>query len=444
MDSSMGNEIVIGFIGEVEGYVPDMSRCLQTLQQDRTHRPSLTELHRITHTIKGAAAMVGLDDLSDIGEVLEKVMENLLDSSLDLDDEIITLLGDATGRIESYCAMQREGRPDDGHLLLQPIAKIEEKTLKNISDSNKSEGDSAENNPELLHFDREEEDLFRPEAEAFDQDEPAKLDKNINSDAIDDLFAEDESKSFEETGDTDSLFDEIFDEIPSASLQQKTPTKENGISFIETEQDSQELPESVPIDPELLECFQEETEEHLENIDRCLNSLEEHTTDLITLTPSSQETLHSLRRSVHTLKGAAAVIGIEQVAAWGHDFEDFLDWLHDEAQQLDPTTLAALRDGSDLLASLAETPGLAIAKEKQRITTQFEDIIKQFSSHPVGPDKQEAETKTSSFIAEEPDEADSFFDEFSSLPSETEEEDDLFASALAGLSEHPEKSDNLF
>uniref|UniRef100_UPI00405676C2 Hpt domain-containing protein n=1 Tax=Candidatus Electrothrix sp. TaxID=2170559 RepID=UPI00405676C2 len=210
-----------------------------------------------------------------------------------------------------------------------------------------------------------------------------------------------------------------------------------------TEADQNET-DSVAIDPELLECFREETEEHLENIDRCLNSLEEHTTDLITLTPSSQETLHSLRRSVHTLKGAAAVIGIEQVAAWGHDFEDFLDWLHDEAQQLDPTTLAALRDGSDLLASLAETPGLAIAKEKQRITTQFEDIIKQFSSHPVGPDKQEAETKTSSFIAEEPDEADSFFDEFSSLPSETEEEDDLFASALAGLSEHPEKSDNLF
>ncbi len=75
MDNSLSGEIVCGFLGEVEGYLPDMRRCLQALQQDSANRQSLAELHRISHTIKGAAAMVGLDDLSGIGELLENVMD---------------------------------------------------------------------------------------------------------------------------------------------------------------------------------------------------------------------------------------------------------------------------------------------------------------------------------------------------------------------------------
>lgn len=53
MSSSVGNDIVTGFLEEVEGYLPDMNRCLQVLQQDKADRSSLAELHRITHTIKG-------------------------------------------------------------------------------------------------------------------------------------------------------------------------------------------------------------------------------------------------------------------------------------------------------------------------------------------------------------------------------------------------------
>ncbi|MCI5151364.1 MAG: hypothetical protein D3916_18610, partial [Candidatus Electrothrix sp. MAN1_4] len=223
MKSNLGNEIVTGFIGEVEGYLPDMSRCIQTLQQDRTHRPSLAELHRITHTIKGAAAMVGLNDLSGIGEVLEKIMENLLASSLDLNDEIIILLGDATHRIDNYCTMQREGRPHDGHLFLQPIAELEEKILKQNIGSSKDNQRDEEDELFLQHTEEEEEDLFNT----------------------------------------------LAPEIPEQTQVEETPD---------------------PIDPELLQCFQEETEDHLENIDRCLNSLEAEITALTPLTPSTQKT----------------------------------------------------------------------------------------------------------------------------------------------------------
>ena len=195
-----------------------------------------------------------------------------------------------------------------------------------------------------------------------------------------------------EDADEDDLFfradDEEDDDLFGSSLVSDQAASAQDALFEtppETHQD--DTPAIDAIDPELLQCFCEETEEHLENIDSCLNSLSDQVTDSVQLSPSTQETLHSLRRSVHTLKGAAAVIGIDQVAAWGHDFEDFLDWLHDEARRLDPATVAALREGADLLASLADEPTFPAGQEKQRITAKFADITDAFSvDAPVGKD----------------------------------------------------------
>ncbi|CAK8710519.1 hypothetical protein GKODMF_00575 [Candidatus Electrothrix gigas] len=433
MTSSVGNEIITGFIEEVEGYLPDMSRCLQTLQQDRIHRPSLAELHRITHTIKGAAAMVGLDDLSAFGELLEKVMEDILGSSLEVDDEMLHLLQDATQHIDQYCVMQHEeqheeneGRTHDSRLFLQLIKTLEEKL--NSTEFAESAQSGARTNPENIFFDNVAEENVAGDTQASQE-----------SNSVDDLFADlDADFEPEPSGIEDSFCDpdieSIFDEIPPATSQ--TPL------FAETEDESESTAsQTALIDPELLECFREETEEHLENIDRCLDELTNQITNPVALTPPTQETLHSLRRSVHTLKGAAAVIGIEQIAAWGHDFEDFLDWLHDEAKRLDPATVAALRDGADLLASLADNPGVSIEKDKQRILAKFNDITKKMRptvSLSPGTGNTLADDVTApsaaSFLFEETDEekseeTDSFFDAFTAdttSATDTEEEDLFF------------------
>ena len=449
MKSCVGDEIITGFIEEVEGYLPDMSHCLQTLQQDRIHRPSLAELHRITHTIKGAAAMVGLDDLSAFGELLEKMMENILGSSLELDDEILHLLGEATQHIDQYCVMHHEGKSHDSHLFLQLIKTFEEKL--NSTEFAKSAQSSARTNPENIFFD--DVDVAEDNFAGDTQDS-----QEINS--VDDLFADLEP---EPSGPEDSFCDPDIENIFATS---QTPL------FAETEDESESIvgsevetaSQSELINPELLECFREETEEHLENIDRRLDKLANQITDLVALTPSTQKTLHSLRRSVHTLKGAAAVIGIEQIAAWGHDFEDFLDWLHDEAKRLDPATVAALRDGADLLASLADNPsvsGISIEQEKQRVVAKFNDIIKRIEPRSVPT------TSAASFLFEETDseesiasvlppaqdsvadffsatdeekseETDSFFDEFTAnttSATDTEEEDLFFQDFAEGEQE---------
>ncbi|RWX48944.1 Hpt domain-containing protein, partial [Candidatus Electrothrix marina] len=245
MNSSLGSEIVTGFIGEVEGYLPDMSRCLQTLQQDRSHRPSLAELHRITHTIKGAAAMVGLDDLSGIGEVLEKVMENVLGASLILDDETITLLGDATRRIDSYCMMQRAGRPDEGDLFRRTVAEIEGKLCKSTVESCDAEGSPESCNPETILFEESAEE------EAALETAPDALNNDLDSDegGADDLFAKEDIGASEDAG-TESIFDEIFSSVSST---EEDVEDELFLQDIEEEEDdlfgsvteSSEMPEEV-------------------------------------------------------------------------------------------------------------------------------------------------------------------------------------------------------
>ncbi|MCI5160596.1 MAG: hypothetical protein D3917_00930 [Candidatus Electrothrix sp. AX5] len=465
MNSSVGSEIVTGFIEEVEGYLPDMSRCLQTLQQDRAHRPSLAELHRITHTIKGAAAMVGLDDLSGIGEVLEKVMENILGASLALDDETITLLGNATQRIDSYCMMQRAGKPDEGQLFQKTIAEIEEKLCKSTVESCDVEGSSESCNPETILLEESEESI--EEEPSITEASPDALDNDLGlaegfaEEDTDDFFSDagslfDETSSpvspVEEAIDDDLLFQDVAEEeddlFGSAVMEPSEISEEvPGFGGIEqTGQTDQDNAGAEDIDPELLECFSEETEEHLENIDSCLNTLGRDITDSVELTPSTKETLHSLRRSVHTLKGAAAVIGIEQVAAWGHDFEDFLDWLHDEARRLDPPTIAALRDGADLLASLAEEPTSPTEQRKQRIIAQFEGITEAFSADSARTGRENAldlsKDRAADFFAqddsEDSEEAANLFDEIA-LPASSveEEEDDLFGPAVT---EHFDKT----
>ncbi|XOF34377.1 MAG: Hpt domain-containing protein [Candidatus Electrothrix sp. YB6] len=346
------SDIVDSFLEEVEGYLPDMRRCLQSLQQNRQHRQALAEFHRIAHTIKGAAAMVGLDDLSGIGELLEKVMENVLASALSLDDELLTLLEEATGHIERYCMAQREGDTDPG-LLPQ---EIEEEFRKKLGDLPSEPDENIleivlaagregaeqsflfEETEEAGHSDTETEDLFFPDEEGL----PVAAD--------DDLF----------------LSDEITEETTEETTED-TPEAGNDYAGEDTG--------ASAVDPELLQCFAEETDEELGNIDRFLHTLADAVSassdGKIALSGSNQENLHSVRRSVHTLKGAAAVIGIDPVAAWGHDFEDFLDWLHDEAQAVDAETVAAVQEGADLLAKLAEEPTCPVAEEKQRLTAWF-------------------------------------------------------------------------
>ncbi len=109
-------------------------------------------------------------------------------------------------------------------------------------------------------------------------------------------------------------------------------------------------------DDALHEIFREECDDHLLVINRSLNSLDERIVERVVLSADLREVIAAMRRSVHTLKGAAAMVGYEQLASCAHNLEDMLDWLYDQAGHIGPDDLRIAAAAIDLIELLARQP----------------------------------------------------------------------------------------
>src|SRR5262249_19622709 len=68
--------------------------------------------------------------------------------------------------------------------------------------------------------------------------------------------------------------------------------------------------EADAVSPELVEVFALEAEEHLRTMSSLLPVLEQQ--------PANKEVLQQIRRSAHTLKGAAAMVGFRNITQLAH------------------------------------------------------------------------------------------------------------------------------
>jgi chemosensory pili system protein ChpA (sensor histidine kinase/response regulator) len=87
---------------------------------------------------------------------------------------------------------------------------------------------------------------------------------------------------------------------------------------------AQHLPEDAEVPDEVLEFFIPEAEEHLQAVTECLLALEGN--------PNADD-IHRLFRSIHTVKGSAAQVGLHRLSAVAHRAEDLIGHLRDGALQ---------------------------------------------------------------------------------------------------------------
>ncbi len=136
-------------------------------------------------------------------------------------------------------------------------------------------------------------------------------------------------------------------------------------------------PESLPSDlpPELLESFYEEAEEHLQDMGRSLNTLESQITEPVIMSPAHKEIVRQIRRSVHTLKGASAVIGLPNISTFAHSAEDLLDWLYEKTEKITPDIVSVLTDSADLLERIVGQPQNPQTSRADALTAQYRKIM---------------------------------------------------------------------
>ena len=111
-----------------------------------------------------------------------------------------------------------------------------------------------------------------------------------------------------------------------------------------TSPESVELDDRSQLNEEMLEVFHEEAEDHLRLIYSAFAELEKN--------PARMSALQDVRRSAHTIKGAAGSVGLRLVSKLSHRMEDLLERLFTAQQPVPTSTLALLFDTADALQDL--------------------------------------------------------------------------------------------
>ena len=100
---------------------------------------------------------------------------------------------------------------------------------------------------------------------------------------------------------------------------------------------------------ELVEGFWLEAEDYLNTLGRILPNIDK--------APGQREQLQSVRRSVHTFKGAAGVVGFRPVSQLAHRMEDLLDELYEDSRPLTPQVQDLLLATFDAMDEFVRSKG---------------------------------------------------------------------------------------
>jgi chemosensory pili system protein ChpA (sensor histidine kinase/response regulator) len=273
MNRKIDTDILAGFLVEVTGYMPIIREGLLKFQANPSDTNLLEEPHRCVHTIKGAASMVGLSGLSHISYQVEEILQELLHGQIQ--PEPATFEGIEFGliAIETYLeGLESESFQEDT-LVQEAVAALRQMRGMPASDNPSSDGDL----------------IPSPQFNLFDtcDDLPALGEMDTVGDG--------EFPAPDFTG---------FPEMPNFDAPPAPPKK----PIVPTQND---------IAQELLEVFRLEAEDHLRAIAAILPNARKETI--------AKEQWLEVRRAAHTLKGAAAMVGFQDVTTLAHQMEDLLD-----------------------------------------------------------------------------------------------------------------------
>ncbi len=144
--------------------------------------------------------------------------------------------------------------------------------------------------------------------------------------------------------------------------------------------DLDELFPADPVPPELAEVFALEAQEQLQNIARL--------TTVVAGAPDDRESLQELRRSVHTVKGAAGIVGYRAASRLAHRMEDLLDRLYEGTEQVTPASTRLLAASSDALDDLITAPpekATALRDVLVRLLGDYDRLVGRAPAQPPAP-----------------------------------------------------------
>ncbi len=310
---SSSEELIRGYIEEVESYLPSLKENLQRLSEEPDQKDLLQEIYRMTHTIKGASGMVGIPGLSHIAFEMEDVCENCLNKNLPVSQEANAAMRRTVARFEAYCT-DYLGSGVPARTLLEETL-LDFRPVRGISEHTPLPRELLDSVPEI-------------EGGSFDADTWDESDFESDAERI--------------------------------APEEEIPASTEAADFA--------------IDSILMESFYDEAEDHLQEIGDAIDKLEERVSESGPVSDRDREILGRIRRSVHTLKGAAAVIGLSGISGFAHHYEDLLDRLYENEAEISPSTVSVLAESSDLLERMVADPAAHLGERIQRLKARFKRL----------------------------------------------------------------------
>ncbi len=278
---------------------------IRNFHLDAERSEELDEAIRLTRTMRSATSLIGSYELNRVASLLEQTLESIAHQESCLDDVALSVLLtilesiDAyTLRIESRIQQSSRVMADDRQELIAAV-----KTFRRFHDF-PEEGDHQ---------------------------------------AISSLFAT-----------SPAFTDGDGARFPAAARENELPGESTSPGAVAVAGDAGQAnaPDALAADffrqheisPELWEVFQEEANDHVDRIYAALRQLEKNHGD--------RERIQEVRRSAHTLKGAAGAVGLRGVTQLAHRMEDLLDALYEGAMPLDSELLSLLAATTDALHDL--------------------------------------------------------------------------------------------
>ena len=121
------------------------------------------------------------------------------------------------------------------------------------------------------------------------------------------------------------------------------------------------MPEPEPVDPQFVELFIEEAKEEIASIQKSFPQWDQNPMDL--------ESLSSMRRSFHTLKGSGRMVGARSIAEFGWSIENLLNRIIDKTLSRTPGNDGAAAQLGRRTAAIGGTAGDRTARSRARSTT---------------------------------------------------------------------------
>ena len=270
--------------------------------EEHTDAAAAREAHRLIHALKGAASMVGLAALGHLLHLAEERLEPSASGREPLRPDTCAAVRDSIPLFAAYVDAAL------AHRATAPLAIGLARTMG--SDDGPAAVAALEG---LIEIERRE---IASQVET--DSEPAA----------------DATSATPEPVPLSDIIDAAADALPVLAPVVQVP------AATDVEVDVLR-PDEIPA--ELAEVFALESQEHLETIARLTSQLSGS---------PDRDSIQELRRAVHTLKGAAGVVGFKGAATLAHRMEDFLDRLYEGTAVLTPQAIRTLASSSDALHDL--------------------------------------------------------------------------------------------